>query len=409
MREVSNLKSNLPPCSMVPNLNRKFISEEFAVFKPALIAHSDTEMDLKSLKLFHEVLGFNHRNEPDRYEYYIEYDLISKTQDKRNVQKVISQEVERIATRMQGFVFRVDKKKMQQITGERNVASISPFDRIIYQGSQIKIVLGTTFKKLLVRYQQFYLGDARTVRRLKHKASIHMYWLIISHSWKGNSFEIQLDELKTLLGCPGMYEGRWDNFRRYILDPIQKEFIDTWARFSYKAKRKGRSINSLLFEFDSDAQVIRGIINESPFDFEHQLHLFKMAYNSIVHIREQVRGGKYGEQDVEKVIRHALDDKKVRNRAGYVIQALKERWYERMAVQTEISVAVPSSAPAPVNGHWGEVQQYWKFSESQMKELRNLYNEHTLKITHYRKKIFFDTDTDTEEVFSAFVESASIG
>lgn len=391
---------------MVPDLNRKLIAEEFAVFKPALIAHSDTEMDLKSLKLFHEVLGFNHRNEPDRYEYYIEYDLISKTQDKRNVQKIISQEVERIATRMQGFVFRVDKKKMQQITGERNVASVSPFDRIIYQGSQIKIVLGTTFKKLLVRYQQFYLGDARTVRRLNHKASIHMYWLIISHSWKGNSFEIQLEELKGLLGCPGMYEGRWDNFRRYILDPIQKEFANTWARFSYKTKRKGRSIHSLLFEFDSDAQVIRGIINESPFSFEHQLHLFKMSYTSIVHIREQVRTGKYGEQDVEKVIKHALDDKKVRNRAGYIIQALKEKWYERMAVQTEISIPIPASTPAPVNGHWGEVQQYWKFSEGQMKELRNLYNEQTLKTTHYRKKIFFDTETAVEEVYHAFLESA---
>ena len=387
--------------------NRKIISEEFSVFKPALIAHSDTEMDLKSLKLFHEVLGFNHRTEPDRYDYYIDYELISKTRNNRNIQKVISQEVERISTRMQGFVFRVDKKKMQEITGERNVASVSPFDRIVYQGSQIKIVLGTTFKKLLVRYQQFYLGDARTVRRLNHKASIHMYWLIISHSWKGCSFEITLEELKVLLGCPGAYEGRWDNFRKYILDPIQAEFKETWAKFVYTTKRKGRKINSLKFEFESDAQVIRNIVNESPFRFEHQLHLYQMKYTSIVQIRDQVIKGVYTEQDVEKVIKHAQGDKKVRSKAGFIIKALKQGWYERMAVQVELSMPKVSSTPPPTNGHWGEVQSYWKFDDGQMDELRNLYNERTLKVAHYKKSLYFNRNEDKTTVFDSFVKSAT--
>ena len=94
---------------------RKLISEEFQIHKPQIIAHSDTEMDLKSLKLFHEVLGFNHRTEPKRHAYYIAYDSICKTKDERKVQKIIDQEVERISTRMQAFVYKVEKKKMKEI------------------------------------------------------------------------------------------------------------------------------------------------------------------------------------------------------------------------------------------------------------------------------------------------------
>ncbi|WKN46490.1 replication initiation protein [Tunicatimonas pelagia] len=367
-------------------------------------------MDLKSLKLFHEVLGFNHRTEPDRYEYFIDYNLISKTRDARNIQKIISQEVERIASRMQGFVFRVDKKKMHEITGERNVASVSPFDRIVYQGSQVKIVLGRTFKKLLVRYQQFYLGDARTVRRLNHKASIHMYWLIISHSWKGHSFEVTLEELKRLLGCPGAYENRWDNFRKFILDPIQKEFKNTWAKFEYTTKRKGRRINSLTFTFESDAQVIRNIINESPYKFEHQLHLYQMKHNAVIHIRDQVRKGVYTEQDVENVILHAQSEKKIKSKAGFIIKALKDGWYERMAIQTELQIPVTTvvkPTPTPKNGYWGEIQAYWNFSDEQINELRQVYNENTLKKAHYQKSTFFTEETNTEIVFDSFMESVS--
>ena len=393
-----------------PEINRKLIADEFSILKPALIAHSDTEMDLKSLKLFHEVLGFHHRAEPDRHEYFIDYSTISKTQDRKNVQKIIAQEVERIATRMQGFVFRVDKKKMQEITGERNVASISPFDRIIYQGSNIKVVLGTTFKKLLVRYQQFYLGDARTVRKLNHKASIHMYWLIISHSWRGNSFDVALPELKTFLGCEGMYEGRWDNFKRYILAPIQEEFKDTWAEFTFVTKRKGRKIAALQFEFKSDAQVIRSIINESPFNFEHQLHLYDVKYSTIISIRENVTRGKYSEQDVEKVIKQAQHDRKIRNKPGYIVKALKERWFERIATQTELPIGLspgPGHAgPGHANGRWGEVQQYWNFTPQQMNQLRERFNEHELSTVHYKKKLFFQDAADVQEVFEAFMQAA---
>ena len=388
-------------------LNRKLIAEEFAIFKPALIAHSDTAMDLKSLKLFHEILGFNHRAEPERHDYYIPYEAVCKTQDKRNIQKLISQEVERIATSMQGFVFKVDKKKMQEITGERNTGSISPFDRIVYQGSNIKCVLGTTFKQLLIRYQQFYLGDARTVRQLNHKSSIHMYWLIISHSWRESSFEITLKDLKIHLGCEGQYEGRWDNFKRFILDPICQEFSDTWAAFAYETIRKGRKIHALRFDFKSDAQVIRSIINESPYPFEHQLHLYRMDARKIVHIREQVNKGRYTEQDVNAIIKHVQHNRKIKNKAGYIVQSLKEGWYRNLAVQIELPMAAaesPSPGPAPSSGRWGEVQQYWKFTSEQMQQLKSKYNEHTLYKKHYGLQQYFDAlEPSRDEVFQSFI------
>ena len=137
--------------------------------------------------------------------------------------------------------------------------------------------------------------------------------------------------------------------------------------------------------------------------FEHQLHLYQIKYTSIVHIRDQVRKGVYREQDVEKVIRHAQADKKVRSKAGFILETLKQGWYERMAVQVELSI--PPSSPPPTNGYWGEVQEYWQFSEEQMAQLRERYNEHTLKTTHYKKSLYFDQTADKDQVFASFLET----
>jgi len=323
--------------------NRKLISEQFQIHKPQIIAHSDTAMDLKSLKLFHEVLAFNHRAEPNKHVYRIAYETICKTKDQRNIQKLISQEVERISTRMQAFIFKVDKKKMQEITGERNSGSISPFDRIVYEGSHIKVVLGNSFKKLLVQFQQFYVGDARTVRKLNHKASIHMYWLILSISWRSNSFTMEVEEFKKYLGCEGQYVGRWDNFKKYVLDPMVKEFKGTWAEFTYDTIRKGRKIAKIKIAFQDDAQVIRQLINESPFKFEHQLHLFGMEMNQIYYIRERVLKKDYTEQDVERVVSFVEKNRKIKNKAGYIIKALKEGWYKNIGLQIELPM--PAHTP----------------------------------------------------------------
>ena len=392
----------------VPQINRKLIAQEFSIFKPAIIAHSDTEMDLKSLKLFHEVLAFNHRAEADRHKYSLPYAVITQTTNERVLQKTIAQEVERIASAMQRFVFRVDKKKMFEITGEKNAATVSPFDRIVYEGQKITVVLAPTFKKLLVRFQQFYLGDARTVRSLNHKASIHMYWLIISYSWKGNSFEISLEDLKDLLGCSGAYQDRWDHFKDRILNPIYQEFLGTWCEFSYQPQKKGRKITSLIFNFKSDAQVIRSIINESPFRFEHTLQQLRLDYKSIIDIRGRVQRGEYTEQDVERVIAYVQANKTIRSKGGYIIKALKERIFERLAVQTELAITPSPSSPPPTNGYWGKVQHRWGFSEEQMKELATLYNEHTVKRADYGLSIYYPPDNapTPDEAFAAFVKRA---
>ena len=393
----------------VPQINRKLIAREFSIFKPAIIAHSDTEMDLKSLKLFHEVLAYNHRAEPDRHEYSLPYSAITQSTNERVLQKTIAQEVERIASAMQRFIFRVDKKKMFEITGEKNAATVSPFDRIVYEGQKITVVLGTTFKKLLVRYQQFYLGDARTVRGLNHKASIHMYWLIISYSWKGSSFEISLEDLKELLGCSGAYKNRWDDFKRRIIEPIYQEFLGTWCEFSYHPQKKGRKIASLIFNFKSDAQVIRSIINESPFRFEHTLQQLRVDLKSIVDIRGRVQRGEYTEQEVERVITHAQENKSIRSKGGYIIKGLKERIFERLAVQTELDITPSSSSPTPTNRYWGQVRQRWGFSDQQMKQLATLYTEHSIKRADYGIALYYTPDSTptTDEVFEAFVKRSS--
>lgn len=237
-----------------------------------------------------------------------------------------------------------------------------------------------------------------------------MYWLIISHSWKGCSFEVTVQELKELLGCPTAYENRWDNFRKYILEPIRKEFMNTWAKFEYTTKRKGRKIHSLRFDFESDAQVIRNIINESPFKFEHQLHLYQMKKNAIIYIRDQVLKNVYTEQDVEKVIKHAQDDKRIKSKSGFIIKALKEGWYQRMAVQSQLAIPEDTNhqkTPIPVNGYWGVVQHYWEFSDKQMHALRQVYNEASLKRAHYNKSIFFDEHTNKDLEFDSFIEGAA--
>ncbi len=376
--------------------NRKVVSTEFAIFKPAILTHKDNEWDVKSLKLYHELLAFNHREEPGRTEYYIPYSRIAATSKERNIQKLISKEAERIGATMQSYVFRVDKKKLEEITGEKAPATISPIERIVYHGTNLKVVLTPTFKKLLVAYQQFYLGDMRTIRKFQHKHSINLYWLIISHQWKSNKIETSLEDLKEILGCAGKYESRWDNFRQFILKPVEEEFKGTWAEFSYEPYKEGKKVKGIIFTFRSDAELIRSVLNESPFAFELRLQKFGIEPHVIIDIRDAVRRGEYAEEHVEYVIeetrkRHVIQ--KIKNPAGYFLKALKENWFEgkitipidppkKLLQQT---VAHPSGGPSTMNAltEFDKIQQYWHFSDHQIMQIRNNLTEKDARRKHY--------------------------
>ncbi len=92
------------------------------------------------------------------------------------------------------------------------------------------------------------------VRRLRSKYAIRIYEILRRHhpitETKNQSVrEIQLDDLKAMLGLPAnVYSGRFDRFRQYALDMSKKELEEhTDIKFEFKPVRRSRKVTSILF------------------------------------------------------------------------------------------------------------------------------------------------------------------
>lgn len=412
--------------------NGKVTAPEFAIYRPAILSHKDSTLDLLSLKLFHEILAFNHISDPDRHIYFIPYSRISTAKNKRVAQKVINAEIERICDSMQAFIFKIDKSQMEAITGEKHASTVSPFDRITRSEMNLKVVLGQTFKKLLSAKQTFFMGDLRVIRKFSLKHSINLYWLIISHQWKADSIFFELEDLKVKLGVGGKYVNRFDNFRSKVLDEAQVEFQDTWARFTYQPVKNKKKIVGVCFKFRSDAEITRAFLNSSPYPFESKLKKLKVAEHVVIRIRIMVSKGYYTEEHVENTIeetRKVHVSSKLKNPAGFFLKALDQSWYEnepeyqsesKTPVRKKKPVNTISEEPKALSELVGKphpeviasekkafsryemIAQYWGFSQEQAAIISSHLDEKKAYKIHYG--LACNEVKDSSEAFSAFAQ-----
>ena len=265
----------------------------YTVFQPNLLIGSNNELNVAEARVYTEVLNFNHREEPEKMEYAIPYESITHFMDKESIGKRAATEVLRITQSLQKRVFFLNKEIMQKHFDQKHPVSINPFPTIRYEDGSFHILLNPYFKGLLLRLDLgFTKGDIDLLRGFKHEASHKLYWKIRSVQWKlkGNKLDIPIEELKESLGVSNQYEGRFDNFKTIILDPIRDEFKGTWVEFDYELIKggKGGKVQRIIFTFRSDFELEKLLKLGYTYKWEESLSNFGLLERDVIKIRHNV-------------------------------------------------------------------------------------------------------------------------
>lgn len=96
-----------------------------------------------------------------------------------------------------------------------------------------------------------------------------LYELLYSQAWKGNNWEISVDELRFSLNIEDKYSN-FSDLRRRVLKKAQKDVKKhTNMKFDWKeeSRGKGRKITHLIFEFEIKADQMDLALEEPKFDF----------------------------------------------------------------------------------------------------------------------------------------------
>ena len=102
---------------------------------------------------------------------------------------------------------------------------------------------------LLNLKENFTSAQLKNFKYITSYYSYRMYWLLKQYGDFGHR-EINLDELKKLLGLESKYNSYYDLKKRVIL-PVQKELADMDMAFTFKEKKKGRKVSSIVFTYSS--------------------------------------------------------------------------------------------------------------------------------------------------------------
>ena len=320
----------------------------YTVFQPNVLLGANTDLKLAEIRLYTEILNFNHREEPERLVYQVPYEHITQMEDKDAISRKAAQEFRRIAKTLQQRVFELDKDFMKQHFGEDYEISIIAFPVIRYKQGHFEFELNRYFKAILTKLDLgFTKGDIELLRQFKHEASHRLYWLIRYHQWKykAQSIEVDLPTLKEILGCEGQYE-RYQNFKVRILEPIKEELKGTWVEFDYEAVKGGwgSAVQSIKFHFNNDIENEKSLKLGTAYDWEETLLKMGIVERDVVKIRHYVTQGQEVKPScpwdsfyIWACIRIAQDQikqrntnakmEKIKNPASYLFAALTEGWW----------------------------------------------------------------------------------
>lgn len=317
----------------------------YTVFQPNVLVRAESDMKLMERRLYTEILSFNHREEADELTYFIPYELITESKE-RQANKNFRRDFIRIAESMQSKILHLDQEFMKLHFGKDIRASLVPFPYIEYEDMGFKITLERHFKIILTRLDLgFTKGDIELLRGLQHTYSHHMYWLIRYNQWRESSLSLEIEKLKEALGCAGKYKAIKD-FKKWVLEPIRKEFSGTWVEFDYELIRKGRggAAKAITLHFKSDVELEKGLSLGKVYNFERALEQYGITQQEIKKIRqyvtlgEEVREGYHWNElyihAVVQLVKEQYKKKKqnphasqIRNMGAYILAVLKSGFF----------------------------------------------------------------------------------
>lgn len=153
--------------------------------------------------------------------------------------------------------------------------------KIYKRDTRVSIKIDDVLKPHLLNQRENFVAYLfENVLVMKSKYSKYLYRLLKTFAYMGE-YETSLIVLKDSLQCSEDYSGRYDNFRKYVLDKAMEEINQyTDLEVSYKPIRVGRSIQKIHFtikpkERDEEVRAMleRGIVLNRIENEKNQMRL----------------------------------------------------------------------------------------------------------------------------------------
>ena len=230
-------------------------------------------------------------------------------------------------------------KKPLFIKTERGFKGLNWFSTLEYD--EIDTVLKCKFHPDLKPFmldlgKKFTTYQLANALRLKSKYSFALYEhcaRILQHR-DSAIWEIELTELRSLLSIPKNY--RWQDVKRWIIEPAKSEFEATDLRFEYSVKKLGRRIHSIKINITNTHQLALDLPPKSDSDTppdeknpqKNLLDLVPGDEKKDVKKLLVAAQKKYPDTYIKEKITLANQQKNLKNYPGWLRKALENNYQE---------------------------------------------------------------------------------
>jgi hypothetical protein len=173
--------------------------------------------------------------------------------------------------------------------------------------------------------------------QIRSPSSHRIYWLVKEYAQQGKTYrDIEVSELRNVLGLTTEYANRFDHFKARVLDRAQAELATTDVPITIEFFRQGKAVRTIRFHF---ASTVKAPALVAPEEGSWQALLLRtgIAEKSLLVIQAKLDAGDYPEGYIRYVvttIEAQVATGKVKKLAGAVFKALSDNYllpaYEKL-------------------------------------------------------------------------------
>lgn len=191
---------------------------------------------------------------------------------------------------------------------------------------------------LLQLKSQFLMYDIRNILKISSVYSIRIYELLKQYEKIGKR-TFMVEELKDILQVADKYP-LYANFKQRIIKKSQKDLMKhTDISFTFEEIKKGRSVEKIKFFIHQNGQATTPDQVKTPNKIDTAQEVLKKQLHQLgikeVDSLQKIFSAyelTYIEQTIAKSQEHFQKNKKVKNKAGYLLEALSKGYYKEQIV-----------------------------------------------------------------------------